>query len=193
MFPELTDITIKKKPFEYFFGFSEINEDTILSWLDWFEIEAPWKLVETNFYEQYEFCLNTAVLPNHIKYLSSSNVLNTLVQSVEKIFDVKLKSKVEITAHKLLSGQTIRIHNDFLEEDGAETHRVLLQLNRNWNENNGGFLMFFNDYESQQPSDLVKPISGSVQGFKISPISYHAVSTVHDGERYTIVYSFFQK
>ena len=192
MFPELNNITVKNKPFEYFFGDSEINQDVISSWLDWLESDAPWELIETNFYEQYEFSLNSIEKPNNIDYLSNPHMLSSLVKSVERIFSTGLKSKVNITAHKLLSGQTIRIHNDFLEEEGAENYRVLLQLNRTWDEENGGYLMFFSDCDSQKLSDVVEPISGSIQGFKISPTSYHAVSTVHAGERYTIVYSFFK-
>ena len=52
---------------------------------------------------------------------------------------------------KLVKGQTIRIHNDYLgEEEEAETHRILLQLSENWKEDNGGYLMFFIDSKSDQ-------------------------------------------
>jgi len=193
MFPELNKINVKKIPFEYFFGESEIESNTLSLWLDWFESSAPWKLTETDFYEQYEFSLTHTKLPTQLEYLVDSSMLKKLCKSVEEIFEVELESKVDIVAHKLLNGQTIRIHNDFLEENKAETHRVLLQLNRNWNEEKGGFLMFFSDSQAEHLSDLVEPISGSIQGFKISPQSYHAVSTVHGGERYTIVYSFYAK
>ncbi|NOR71747.1 MAG: 2OG-Fe(II) oxygenase [Methylomarinum sp.] len=193
MFPELNKITVKKLPFEYFFGESEIESNILSLWLDWFESSAPWKLTETDFYEQYEFSLRHTKLPDQVKYLVDSDMLEKLCNSVEKVFKIELESKVDIVAHKLLSGQTIRVHNDFLEESGAETHRVLLQLNRSWNKEKGGFLMFFSDPQAEHLSDLVEPVCGSIQGFKISPDSYHAVSTVHGGERYTIVYSFFLK
>jgi len=46
-------------------------------------------------------------------------------------------------------------------------------------------------YSGGKPAHV--PISGSTQGFAISPNSHQAVSTVHGGERFTIVYSFFSE
>jgi len=51
--------------------------------------------------------------------------------------------------------------------------------------------MLFNGPEPETVGKLVEPKHGSVQAFAISPRSYHAVSTVHGGERFTIVYSFY--
>ena len=51
--------------------------------------------------------------------------------------------------------------------------------------------MFFAGPEPESINKVVEPKNGSVQAFAISSRSYHAVSTVHDGERYTLVYSFY--
>ena len=51
--------------------------------------------------------------------------------------------------------------------------------------------MFFN---SEDPSDMhrvISPVHDSVVGFAISEDSNHAVSTIHGGERFTIVFSFY--
>ena len=62
-------------------------------------------------------------------------------------FSCKLKNKVEVVAHRLSNNQTIKIHNDYIEEPDfeLESHRLLIQLNRGWSENNGGFLILFNN------------------------------------------------
>ena len=91
-------------------------------------------------------------------------------------------------AHKLLAKQTIRIHNDFL--DGDERYRLLVQLNRGWTDAQGGMLMLFASGCSTDVRRVLRPVHGSMFAFEISPASYHAVSTVHSGERYTLVYSF---
>ena len=68
---------------------------------------------------------------------------------------------------------------------------MLIQLNRGWDDNQGGILMFFN---SQDPADVHRvfpPVHGSVVGFGISEGSNHAVSTIHSGERFTLVFSFY--
>ena len=191
MFPDISSALLKREPFEHFLIPKAMNEISELECLDWFESHAPWRLTETDFYEQYEFSLLDIDLPSSISFLSSQVTLDALSENLSKIFGVQFLPQVEITAHKLVRKQTIRIHNDFIE--GAETHRVLLQLNRGWLEEYGGYLMLFSGPEPDDLSNVVFPESGSIQGFAISPHSHHAVSTVHGGERFTIVYSFFAK
>ena len=106
-----------------------------------------------------------------------------------RYFGCPLGQRVDAAAHKLLPGQTIRIHNDFLP--GGESHRLLLQLNRGWQPGHGGYLMFFRGPEPETVTKLVEPRHGSIQAFAISHRSFHAVSEVHEGERFTVVYSFY--
>lgn len=97
---------------------------------------------------------------------------------------------MDIIAHKLIDNQTIRIHNDYLENEDSDSHRLLIQLNPNWQEENGGFLMFFD--EQEEITDIILPTVGSIQGFEISRISNHAVSTIHNAERYTLTFYFYE-
>ena len=167
-------------------GLGEVNSSALLEWL---ENEAPWKLVEMDFYEQYEFSLLDAPLPRHLKFLAERTFLHDLREKVEGVFGTRLSQRIDCTVHKLVPGQTIRIHNDYIL--GEETHRLLLQLNRGWCDDHGGYLMLFN---SEDPSDVHRvllPAHDSVLGFAISERSNHAVSTIHGGERFTIVFSFY--
>ncbi|HBQ3265387.1 TPA: 2OG-Fe(II) oxygenase, partial [Klebsiella pneumoniae] len=110
---------------------------------------------------------------------------------IENKFDVVLKNKVDIVAHKLISGDKIKIHNDFIE--GQESHRILFHFNKNWKEENGGYFMIFSKDEPESLEKIIPPLHGSVQGFEISQNSHHAVSQVYDFERYTVIYSFYRK
>lgn len=94
----------------------------------------------------------------------------------------------EVNAHKLLLGQTMKIRNDYI--GGDETHRLLVQLNRDWTDDCGGMLMLFSGPTVEDVARLIRPRHASSMAFEISPASYHAVSTIRSGERYTIVYSF---
>jgi Rps23 Pro-64 3,4-dihydroxylase Tpa1-like proline 4-hydroxylase len=94
----------------------------------------------------------------------------------------------EVTAHKLVSGQTIRVHNDHRPK--GETHRVLVQLNRGWTDAQGGLLLLFGSAAAEDVRRILRPTHGSAISFAISPQSFHAVSTIQRGERYTLVYSF---
>ena len=185
----LTSPEVCVEPFPYLTAVEGLGEVMSSAFLEWLENEAPWKLVETDFYEQHEFSLLDAPLPRHLKFLTERHFLCDLRAKVEGAFGRRLSERIDCTAHKLVEGQTIRIHNDYIP--GAETHRLLLQLNRGWSDAQGGYLMLFN---SQDPSDVHRvflPANDSVVGFAISERSHHAVSTVHGGERFTIVFSFY--
>jgi len=190
MFPAIKNLKFYKEPYSFFLSSPNTEKVKLLEWVEWFESWAPWSLVEMDFYEQYEFSLLNVSLPSCVQCLVSKETLTQLILFVEKEFKVELSPVVDVVAHKLIEGQTIKIHNDFLTEKNRETHRILLQLNRGYKDESGGLLMFFSGNNPESLSEVVEPINGSVQGFEISKKSHHAVSTVHSGERYTVVYSF---
>ena len=203
MFPELESVRYEPRPFEHFVARCK--------WLDgwedglsWLETDAPWKLTETDFYEQHEFSLldvrpasaappvsdaPVAPVAPVAERLVDPETLASMRRLMARQFGQPLSERVDVTAHKLVAGQTIRIHND--HRPGGESHRLLLQLNRGWQPEYGGYLMFFGGPEPETVGKVIEPTHGSVQAFAISPKSYHAVSTVHRGERFTVVYSFY--
>ena len=188
MFPELDAIEYDTSPFEHFVG-RGVPAGGCRRWVDWLEADAPWKLTTTDFYEQYEFSLLHASPAPVVRHLACPETLTALRGRMSRYFRQPLSERVDVTAHRLVSEQTIRIHNDFIP--GGESHRLLLQLNRGWEPPCGGYLMLFSGPEPETVSKVVEPLHGSVQAFAISPRSYHAVSTVHQGERFTVVYSFY--
>jgi hypothetical protein len=94
-----------------------------------------------------------------------------------------------VVAHKLLPGQRIAIHNDYLVVE--ETHRLTIQLNRGLSDADGGFFMLFNSGDPADIHRVLRPVRNTAIAFMISPESYHAVSRLHGGVRYTLVYSFY--
>lgn len=178
------------EPFPYFVATQALAPDFSLAVLEWLERDAPWHLIEAEFYEQYEFSLRHDALPEEVRSLVSPQNLDYLRGCVEESFQVQLAERIDVTAHKLVSGQTIRVHNDYIPD--RETHRILIQLNRGWNDENGGLLIFFNSNDPADMNRAFRPEHNSCVGFAISPRSNHAVSTVHSGERFTLVYSFYR-
>jgi Rps23 Pro-64 3,4-dihydroxylase Tpa1-like proline 4-hydroxylase len=148
-------------------------------------------LVETDFYEQFEFSLWDVEVPAPLLIFREPSFLNELKAKLKNLLGVEFGNDVDIAAHKLIAGQRIRLHNDFIA--GEETYRLLIQLNRGCKDEDGGLLLLFN---SSEPTDIHKafrPIHNSAIGFVVSPTSNHAVSLVHGGERFTLVYSFHGK
>lgn len=178
------------KPFPYVVSPEALDLEASRAVLAWLEAAAPWKLVETDFYEQFECSLWDVPLPTTLTFLCEPAFLTALKTRVAELFGVAMSHRVDITAHKLLPGQRIRLHNDFIP--GAETHRLLLQFNRGWREDDGGLLLCFYSADSADIHKIFRPVHNSAFGFAITATSYHAVSTIHAGERFTIVYSFYE-
>jgi len=176
-------------PFPYFFSPRALTEEASSSVLEWLENCTSWKLMETDFYEQHEFSFWDVEVPAHLSFLKEQAFLDTLREGMEELFEVRLHQHLDFTAHKLIPGQRIRIHNDYIP--GCETHRLLIQLNRGWTDEKGGMLMFFNSPDPADVHQIFHPTHNSAVGFAISPNSNHAVSTIHSGERFTLVYSFY--
>lgn len=155
--------------------------------LAWMETAAPWTLRIESFYEQWELHLDEHELPDDMRDLLSPALIGGLVR--ELLPDLLgAHELIEVTAHRMVAGQTIRIHNDFRPH--GETHRMLIQLNRGWTDDQGGLLMLFGSGRVEDVKRVIRPVHGSGFGFRISESSFHAVSTITGGERFTLVYSF---
>lgn len=185
----LTSLEAFTKPFPYFTATEGFGKDVSSAILERLESEASWELSETDFYEQYELSLSRGQTPPHLGFLTARRFLDDLRAKVERIFGVLLEDRVDCTVHKLIPGQRIRIHNDFIP--GEETHRVLVQLNRGWQDDQGGFLMLFSSQDAADVHRVFSPVHDSVVGFAISEASNHAVSMIYGGERFTLVFSFY--
>jgi hypothetical protein len=154
--------------------------------LDWLESEAPWTLKRTDFYEQYEFsCWDS---PSDVaNFLTSNSVLRVVRTEMEEVFNRTFETNIGVVCHKLLAGQRIGIHNDYLA--GEETHRLIVQLNREMSDRDGGFLMLFGSGDAADVRGVLRPRHLSGFAFEISGSSFHAVSQIHSGSRYTLIFS----
>jgi Rps23 Pro-64 3,4-dihydroxylase Tpa1-like proline 4-hydroxylase len=180
--------SVRREPFPHSTCSNLLPPELCEGLLDWFETDAPWKLRTASFYEQWEMHIEECMLPQNFHPFLSDETVSVLAEKMLTPLSGKAVRLTEVTAHKLLPGQTIRIHNDFVGDE--ETHRLLLQLNRGWEESNGGLLMLFSGSRPEDVSRVLRPTHGTLFAFKICPNSFHAVSTVRSGERYTLVYSF---
>ena len=178
-------------PFPHFHVADILGSATQEILLEWLETEAPWRLAESDFYEQWEFDLLDVDVPYNAATHFSQEGQAGLRLAIERQFSVHLEPRVTAVAHKLLPGQRIAIHNDYLP--GEETHRLTVQLNRGLRDEDGGFFLLFNSFDPSDVYTIIRPESGSAIGFEISERSHHAVSRMHGGERYTLVFSFFAK
>jgi len=188
---DLSSVESFSKPFDYFVSPQALSVDVSTTLLSWLETGAPWKLVEADFYEQYEFSFWDVDVPPELLVFREPEFLNALKTKVEDLFEVGLSNDIDVAAHKLIPGQRIRVHNDFIS--GETACRLLIQLNRGCKDEDGGLLLLFNSSDPTDIHKVFRPIHNSAIGFVVSPTSNHAVSTIYGGERFTLVYSFYGK
>jgi hypothetical protein len=185
----VTQGTVSQIPFPHLQIPALLASDEADSLLLWFETSAPWQLRIESFYEQHEFSLLDESPPGGLRTIIDDVFIGELCNLIRSSFSVcEALELVGISAHRLTPRQTIRIHNDYIGEE--ETHRVLVQLNRGWTLDNGGLLMLFDGERAEEVRAVISPTHGSAFVFEISPRSFHAVSTIRSGERYTLVYTF---
>ena len=181
-------VTLHSAPFRYFLARRCLPRGIEQALLAWFETDAPWRLVETNFYEQYEFSMLDTAVPETVCPLIALDCVASMRREMAAIFGVAFDDRTRLVAHKLIPGQRIAIHNDYLA--GEETHRLIVQLNRDLRDEDGGLFMLFNSVDPNDIHRIVRPVNGSAIGFEIGENSNHAVSRLYGEERYTLVYSF---
>lgn len=185
---DLSSASLETDPFPFSVVPDALCDGIEQATLSWFEQAAPWRLTEESFYSQHEFDMRDAELPSDIAELAAGTTLVGMRELVSELFQRRLGTAVDLTAHRLTAGQRIRIHDDYL--DGGETHRLILQLNRGWTPGDGGRLLLFGGREPEDVRVVLAPMSKQALLFEISQRSHHAVSEVVRGERYSIVYSF---
>ena len=115
----LSEIEMFSEPFHYAVSPEALDPDVCRTVLTWFETEAPWRLVEADFYEQFEFSLWDVQMPERLFFLRERPFLRAITTKIASLFQVALSERVDITAHQLVPGQRIRLHNDFIP--GYET------------------------------------------------------------------------
>jgi Rps23 Pro-64 3,4-dihydroxylase Tpa1-like proline 4-hydroxylase len=187
----LSPSTLFERPYPHLVVPEALPAPLAGSLLTWLRDAGPWQLTRETFYEQYEFSLLDVELPEDLAAVAAPATIDFLRRQMEQFFQTRLRELAEVTAHRLVPGQTIKIHNDFVP--GQETHRLLIQLNHGWSESDGGLLLLFEDRHAETVCRAIRPIHRSAFAFAISERSYHAVTTVHAGERFTLVYSFFSQ
>ncbi len=182
-------LDFQRHPFHYAVLDSVLDDASAEYILDWLERVRFWKLAKTEFYEQYEFCVADVQLPEKVAFLKHPTFIREVRTFMEDLFQTSLEPKVSIVAHKLVPTQHIGIHNDYMLE--SESYRLTLLLTRTHDKAAGGLFMLFNSENVEDVHRIFRPVNNSALAFAISPRSFHAVSRQNVGQRFTLVFSFY--
>ena len=84
------------------------------------------------------------------------------------------------------TGHRIGIHND-VPRNAGESHRMVIMLNAQWDDNMGGHFAFFDSEHKKDIRCAVSPHFGNIITFGCANLSHHAVSTIKKGARLTFL------
>jgi Rps23 Pro-64 3,4-dihydroxylase Tpa1-like proline 4-hydroxylase len=164
--------------------YTEQFADTLLGWL---ETESNWALNESMRYEQYELGFSGFTNCRDIQGLWDGGVLRRIRDGVTRAIGFPVSSRINISAHKMFPGQQTYIHTDKVPH---ETHRIVVTLNRGRPPDSGGNLVLLSGSKPADMAVVFKQISNSAVCFGLDSKSFHAVSRVKAGTRFTIIYTF---
>jgi hypothetical protein len=163
--------------------------DALLAWLE----TRPWRSVGLDGYDGYcDMPLTASNLPESLSGLVAHDFLIELRQLMAQFFAIESSGPVRVTAHRILTGGALSAHTDVSQI--RFTHRLLVQLNRGWNPASGGLLcLHAGDPHSSEETlrKTVTPIHRSGFAFAISQRSFHSVTPVLHGQRFTLSYTFY--
>ena len=190
---DFSSVRLQNIPFSHFSAPDFCSNPFASRLLKWFESGADWKFRRMeNFYVYSDINLRTSDLPAALAFLVEESFLTQLRQEVGKLFGVNLKGYVDVTAHRLGPGDRIRAHSDYTTL--RFTHRMLVHVNRGWEPGSGGVLCLLDRDPKTGGRPRIKPIAPHHRGgfaFEISEKSFHKVTRVTEGERYSLLFSFY--
>jgi hypothetical protein len=163
--------------------------DALLAWLE----ARQWRSLGLDGYEGYsDIPLTASNLPEALSGLVAPGFLIQLRELMAQFFSIDGSGIVRATAHRILTGGALGAHTD--RTHIRFSHRLLVQLNRGWNPECGGLLCLHAGIPrpgEESPRKFVPPIHRSAFAFEISERSFHSVTPVLDGERFTLSYTFY--
>lgn len=199
MFKNKKDV-LEKQPFYHIYLENFLDNNQLTEILDYMQSEKiDWQLATKSFYTQYEICwLKNFRKKNHIAvevdYFLSNLFIDSIIDFIQRHFSCNDLACFDISAHKLISGHHISIHNDSMN-DNKPYYRFVVHLNKDWclTTNGGGLALYERSEGGFIQSHYYSPIFGSIFAFEISDCSYHAVTPIVKSERFTIIYTFVSK
>jgi hypothetical protein len=167
------------KPFSFFHVTSAFSEAQCAALEDLFLQAGEWQHHGGDFY--------SCSLRDVTETLPAMFQDEALVR-MREITGLPLVNRVLVTVQRMLPGQVIGLHSD-RPLLGYEFVRLIVQLNKQWQPEQGGVLELFSSPESAA-SFRLDPEYNTAFGFSLHADSYHAVTQVTQ-PRQTVVFNFW--
>ncbi|GAB1690083.1 hypothetical protein KRM28CT15_18860 [Krasilnikovia sp. M28-CT-15] len=182
------------QPFPHGLVQDVFSPEVAKSLAEWIRATRTWQECDRAAPPRRAFYWNADGAPDAIAGTLTPGLMLSLRERVEGLFRARFKREFSVSANRYPAGHGIKIHNDYFPDPDAHpfffTHRLIAYLSPGVDAGSGGLLGIF---AGEAPEDRVRTIvpsfnSGSVMA--MGPASFHAVSNVRAGVRYSIGFSF---
>jgi hypothetical protein len=157
--------------------------------LEWLEQTSRWHEHRQGFYNADVISLDAIEPPHICNALLNHDGRIQLESAASEMFGRTLRLHGPICAHRLTAGQGIGIHTD-TPLPGEETHRIVLLLARDRAFQDGGHFVMLSDRVPHSARLIVPLQHNTAIAFRLTSNSYHAVTTIVRGTRFSVVASF---
>ncbi len=194
MLGDLSRASVERSPFAHMYTRQMLDLASQESLLSWFEQEAKWaQRSQPGFYDTLDTQVSQETLTPELRWLCGQQWVHGLRDVLSTKLQIPLGDRASVMAFKMIAGYRMGIHTDY--GPLGQICRIFFHLNRGWDSRDGGWLMLFAE---EKPLDgrcqrIVLPESGGAFAFHVSERSFHAVSPVERGDRFTLSYSFYTK
>lgn len=158
--------------------------------------EKRWKLHEESFFSQNDVSWVRREFgrpPLGVATPEIAALLRTGAELIESEMNAVIGTHHTVVGHKMVVNQMVGIHNDSPELDRGRTEnfRLIYYVDNNYSDDKGGHLLLFGSNNATDIIDAVRPLFNSAVVMQLSDKSYHAVSRVRSGVRYSLVVSYW--
>ena len=154
--------------------------------LSWLRRTGAWERQEGAFFRHDTFALTPDVVPPEAAPIVSPKILGSLRALLQSRFATEVEPFAHVEAHRSTERDGIGLHTD---ADVSEI-RLMLNLNARWAPGQGGVLQLQDRPGPACRRVRYRPLHNSATAFRTAPDSYHRVSPLQEGERYTLLYRF---
>lgn len=164
------------------------GHDTLARWL---RKRRPWKSTDGGFYRSDEWGVSGgAELPEEGPGDAPAPIWRCWAERcAARLFGEPLVLHEPIALHRLLPGHGVGIHTD-QPLPGEETHRIVITFCEPRAPAAGGHFVLLDGDRPQDAFALIPLRTNAAVAFRLGKASYHAVTSVRAGARYSVVMSF---
>jgi len=175
------------RPFEFAVGVNVLqNADDVLNWLDGNDY---WKRHDGGFYNADVMSAEKLDPPVRCAPLFRTEGRAGLEKATSRLFAEHLQLHGPLVAHRMTPPQGVGIHSD-APEPGEETHRLVVLLADGWSRLQGGHFVLLERDSPMSAKTIIPHAHNMAIAFRLTRHSFHAVTNLTAGRRFSIVASF---